>query len=163
MICSLSLTQTIKVKSYQISPNGTKILFNNTMHELELSKEEAEKLGENPAIKTTNYFITVYFGENDERMAFMHKTIFDMKTGALERTFTIHKYKGSVKQLMTCTTSFADDNITKEKEMKTLLASYDQKVSLPVHIQEVIYESGHRIIDQIKLVTKMGTPIMTLI
>lgn len=154
MLCiPLSIGTSIKPKSYEIAPNGEKTMYNKMPHTLVLNDPLS---GTNPVIRTTSYFMSIRFGEDNMRMAIMHKTINERLLNDVKKTFTIHKYTGSFKQLLTCKTTFLSDPIT-EEEMKECMASYNTQLPLTVYLQEDLYASGHRVIDQIKLITHVDT------
>lgn len=149
----LSIGTSIKAKSYQIAPNGEKTVYNRMPHTLVLDDPLS---GSNRVIRTTSYFMSIRFGEGDKRMAVLHKTIHERLLNDVKKTFSIHKYTGSFKKLLACETTFLPDPMT-EEEMKRCLASYTTQLPLTVYLQEDLYASGHRVIDQIKLITNVDT------
>ena len=154
MLCvPLYIGTVTKPKSYQIAPNGEKTVYNEMPHTLVLNENAAALYdGPNLVTRTTSYFMSIRFGEGNMRMAIIHKTIHERLLNDVKKTFTIHKYTGSFKQLLACKTTFLPDQTT-EEEMKRCLASYTTQMPLTVYLQEDLYASGHRVIDQIKLVT----------
>lgn len=141
-------------KAFLFTPNGEKKFFGkdepNIFH---MSKENLQELmgtGENPFVKRTIYFISIRFGEGKDRMAILHKTVYDANANG-SKTYTIHKYKGSYKALLTTDTNFEfDANI--EKKMLEEMKDYNKTLPVTIYRQEDEYTSGHRMVDQTKIV-----------
>lgn len=160
----LALAQTVAIsakfnkRTYRISPDGERFYIDNSSLKL-YRLENEERFKDCKLVGTVVYFIYIKLGKDGKKMALLDKTCCNIQEGVIRRTYTMHKYEGSVEDLLSRPTDFAANEELEKIMREEFDKSYDEEMPITVYRHEEEYDNGYRVIRQTKVKTIVNATV----